>query len=87
MKQTALNRYYATTYANWRDEATDIYRQVNEALREVSGAAMIGHEIIDGDVRKVTYDNGITIYVNYGDAEKTVDGITIKANSYEMEGM
>ncbi len=87
MKQTALNRYYATTYANWKDEAIDVYNRVNEALKEVSGATMINHEILDSDLRKVTYDNGIAIYVNYGDEDKTADGITIKANSYEMEGI
>ncbi len=87
MKQTALNRYYATTYANWKDEAVDVYNQVNTALKEVSGATMINHEIIDSDLRKVTYDNGVIIYINYGDTEKTADGITISANSYEMEGI
>ena len=87
MKQTALNRYYATTFATWKDEAMDVYNQVNTALKEVSGAAMVGHEIIESDVRKVTYDNGVIIYVNYSNTDKTVDGVTIKANSYEMEGI
>ena len=87
MKQTALNRYYATTFANWKDEAMDVYNQVNAALKEVSGATMINHEIIESDLRKVTYDNGVIIYVNYSSEDKTVDGITIKANSYGMEGI
>ena len=87
MKQTALNRYYATTYANWKDEAMDVYNQVNAALKEVSGATMINHEIIEEDLRKVTYDNGVSIYVNYSNDDKSIDGITIKANSYEMEGI
>ena len=87
MKQTALNRYDATTYTNWKDEALDVYNQVNAALKEVSGAIMMNHEILESDLRKVTYDNGVVIYVNYSDEDKTADGVTIKANSYEMEGI
>ena len=35
---------------------------------------------------KVTYDNGIVIYVNYSNKEQTVDGVTMPAMSYRWEG-
>lgn len=87
MKRTALNRYYATTYDVWKQEAVEVYEQVNEALKHVSNAQMIGHEIYDNDVRKITYSNGTTIYINYGAGNQTVDGMEIKAGSYRMEGI
>ena len=86
MKKTALNRYYATTYEVWKGEAVEIYEQVNEALKHVSGAQMIGHEILEEGVRKVSYDNGVTIYLNYNDEVKTADGVEILPGSYRMEG-
>lgn len=86
MKNTGLNQYYATTYDTWKGEAMEIYNRVNEALSHVSGAAIIGHEI-NGEVRKITYDNGVTIYINYNDETESMDGRSIPAMSYEMEGI
>lgn len=86
MKLTALNRFYTTTYANWEQAAVEEYNTVNEALAPVSGSAIVGHEILDGNVRKVTYDNGIIIYVNYSDEARTVDGVEIPAMGYRLEG-
>lgn len=87
MKRTALNRYYATTYSVWKDEAVTVYQQVNEALKHVSDAQIIDHEILENQVRKVTYDNGVTIYLNYSDTAQTADGVEIPAGSYRMEGI
>ena len=86
MKNTGLNRYYATTFTTWEDDAIKIYNEVNGALKYVNGAQMINHEILNADVRKVTYDNGVSIILNYGDEEATVDGMTIPARSYRLEG-
>lgn len=87
MKKTALNRYYATTYHVWKQEAVDIYGQVNEALKYVQGAQMTGHEIFDNGVRKISYSNGVTIYVNYNDQNVTAEGLEIPAGSYRLEGI
>ncbi len=87
MKNTGMNHYYATTFDTWKGEAVDVYTQVNEALKHVSGASIVGHEILDTDVRKVTYDNGVTIYINYGKEAVKADGVDIPALSYRMEGI
>ena len=87
MKETGMNHYYATTFNTWKTEAVDIYNQVNDALKYVSGSAMVGHEIIDEDVRKVSYDNGVVIYINYGSEAVQVDGMEVPALSYRMEGI
>lgn len=86
MKNTGMNQYFATTYDTWKGEAIDIYNRVNEALKYVSGAQIVNHEI-NGDVRKLTYSNGVVIYINYSDEAESMDGKTIPAMSYEMEGI
>lgn len=86
MKNTGMNHFYATTYDVWKGEAVEIYNRVNDALKYVTGAEMTGHEI-SGKVRKVTYSNGVTIYINYSDEAESMDGKTIPAMSYEMEGI
>ncbi|MCM1056531.1 MAG: DUF5696 domain-containing protein [Firmicutes bacterium] len=87
MKDTGLNRYYATTFDVWKGEAADIYSRVNEALKYVSDARITGHEILENGVRKVTYDNGVILYINYDDEALETDGMEIPAMSYRMEGM
>ena len=86
MKNTGMNRFYATTYDVWKTEAVEIYNRVNEALKYVNGAEITGHEI-SGGVRKITYDNGVVIYINYSDETESMDGKTFPAMSYEMEGI
>lgn len=86
IKNTGLNRFYATTYENWKDEATSIYTEVNEVLKNVNGAAIVNHEIMESGVRAVTYSNGVTIYVNPTDVDQTADGMTVSARSYGIGG-
>lgn len=86
IKQTALNRFYSTTYTSWKNDAVAIYTEVNKALKYVQNAAITDHRILDNDLRAVTYDNGIIIYINTGTSDKTADGITVPAKSYQIGG-
>lgn len=87
MKNTAINRYYATTYENWKEDAAAIYQQVDEALSPVSGMAIVDHQVFDNGVTATTYGNGITIYVNRTDTDGQADGRTVPAMSYVTGGM
>lgn len=86
IKTTGLNRLYATTYDNWKEDALSIYMEVNDVLKQVNGAAIINHEIMENGVRAVAYSNGVTIYVNTGSSQQTVDGVTVPARSYQIGG-
>jgi len=88
MKDTAMSRYYATTFSVWKDDAVNIYNKVNAALKHVEGSFITGHKILDNKIRKISYDNGITIYVNYSDKELIADdGQPVGALSYRLEGV
>ncbi len=86
MKNTGLNRYYTTTFGVWKTDAIAIYKQVNEPLSQVRGAVMQNHEILSNGVRKITYDNGVVIYINYSDAVQLTDGYEVPAEGYRLEG-
>ena len=87
IKNTGLNRYYATTYDNWSEYAADIYGRVNEALQYVKDAYMVDYEIVSDSVRAVTYSNGVCIYLNYTGSDTTVDGVKVPARSYALGGI
>lgn len=87
IKTTALNRFYSTSYENWKDDAVAIYNEVNGALKYVTGAAMIKHETLDSGVKAVTYSNGVVIYINTGNSDKTVNGVAVPAKGYLVGGV
>ena len=86
MKYTALNRLYATTVANWTDTAAEQYAYLNAALASVSGAQMVKHTILSDTLRSVEYDNGVTIYINYGSQDAQAGGGTVPAKAYLVTG-
>lgn len=86
MKNTSMNRYYATYFDHWKDQAKETYDYLNEALAPVSNAFIINHETLDNGVVKVSYDNGVCIYINYGDVPAMADGLEVPACDYVMGG-
>lgn len=100
MKYTGLNSLYSTTYKNqsdtsldegetifsWDELAKSVYGEVNTVLKNVTGAAIIRHEVLESGVVKVTYDNGVVIYINNQTEAASADGKMIAAKSYEVEG-
>ena len=86
MKYTALNRLYATTVANWTDTAAEQYAYLNAALSSVSGAQMVKHTILSDTLRSVEYDNGVTIYINYGSQDAQAGSGTVPAKAYLVTG-
>lgn len=86
MKYTALNRLYATTVANWTDTAAEQYAYLNAALASVSGAQMVKHTILSDTLRSVEYDNGVTIYINYGSQDAQAGSGTVPAKAYLVTG-
>lgn len=86
LKHTGLNRYYSTKYADWKEEAIKNYHKLNDVLQKVSGETINQHEILEENVRKITYSNKVTIYINYQEHEVTTDGVTIPALGYLVEG-
>ena len=55
---------------------------MQNALKDVYGVTIVGHEKVADNVFKTTYANGISIYVNYSDEAVKVKGGTVGATSY-----
>lgn len=49
---------------------------------QLNGAVIANHEIIDSDVVRVTYANGVELLINYRRADYNVDGNVIPAQSW-----
>ncbi|MBE5967538.1 MAG: hypothetical protein E7255_11360 [Lachnospiraceae bacterium] len=87
IKYTGLNRMCSVQYELWDDEAEDYYAKISEALKDVVNVVMVKHEILNDSVRKVTYANGMALYINRGSEDTLADGITIPAKWYSKGGL
>lgn len=74
-----MNAIYSPDFANWKDEILKQYGQMNHVLSPVQTACVTGHSIVTETVRCVEYDNGVTIWLNYGGTAYTDAGITVPA--------
>ena len=48
------------------------------ALNSVWGHGITEHRCIDSGFVRVSYDNGVKIYVNYTDKVQTADGVSVE---------
>ena len=74
--------YFSTQYRDYLSAAAELYSKYNAFYQQVRGAQPTGHDILGGGLRKVTYSNGLALYVNYGKTDVTADGLTVPALGY-----
>ena len=86
MKYTGLNKFYATTFSAWKDQAAEDYAFINGALASVSNACMIDHVALTDTLVRVDYSNGVSIYINYGAEAAQAEGCTVDAMNYYVKG-
>ena len=82
IKYSGLNNMFSVQYELYADEIESYYKELSAALQDVVNVPIVGHEILENDVRKVTYENGVVIYINRGSKDVSVDGITVPAEWY-----
>lgn len=73
---------YSTQYAVWKDSVIEEYGKVSQVLGQVSGACIRDRVVLEKDVVRTDYDNGISIYINYRQTDWTGDGVTVEAESF-----
>ena len=80
---TNSSNLYSLEYDSYRDTIVEYDTQLR-ALAEMTGDACIeNHEVLKNGLVKVSYDNGVVIYVNYTETALSADGLTVDALSYK----
>ena len=81
-QKTLYTDYYGSHFDSWKDKMLEIYNRYNSELGHTFNQEMTGHENLTGDVSCTEYADGTKVYVNYGYAEYTVNGVTVPARDY-----
>lgn len=86
IKYTSSSDKYSVQYELWMDTAVEMYQELAGVLDQVAGSHMVKHETLADGLKKVTYDNGVSIYVNHTSQDVTEGAVTVPAESYFVEG-
>lgn len=76
---------YSSEYTTYRNTIIDYTEQLKKLWEVTENAYMVSHEITGTGVTKVTYSNGVKIYVNYSSTEVNIDGLAVSPMSYVVE--
>ena len=84
MRYTNASEFFTTTRSDYEAEILETYNYVNDALKHVIGASITNREVLDTGFVKITYSNGVKIYVNYNYKSMTLDSTTVDMRSYKV---
>jgi len=87
IKYSGLNSFYSTQYQIWLEDAADIYHKVNEVMKHTANSTIIEHIVYGPGVKRITYDNGVTVYVNFSGEDAIADDVTVPAGGYVLKGV
>ncbi|MCU6712645.1 DUF5696 domain-containing protein [Paenibacillus sp. J5C_2022] len=86
IRDTKLNAMYASDYTHWLDEAVQLYGESNRILKQVRHQTIADHRKLDENVYMTTYEEGLSIVVNYNESPVSVEGLTIEGKDYRVIG-
>lgn len=66
---TASEWLYTSEYRVWKDKIISEYKLINETLKNVTDAEIIGRNELRPGIVKVDYSNGVSIIINYTDSD------------------
>lgn len=84
LKNTDYDYLYTTQYQQWIKQAEDIYREVNEVLKQVRGEYIREHQKLEEGLFLVEYENNKGIIVNYNKQEKEYEDIVVAPESFSI---
>jgi len=84
IKGTKFNEFYSFNYDQWRDELIDCYQELYPIYQRIYGQRFVYHAQLQPGVTISTYENGVSIIVNYNNYPVEYAGVTIGARGYYL---
>lgn len=76
---TDYNFLFTSRFEQWKDDLLASVKDYNDNYKALYSSAMVEHKRLSDKVVRVTYENGMRLYVNYGENVAEADHLTIKA--------
>ena len=85
LQDTFYTKYYGADFERWSGLFEDIYTKYKRSFDGLNSKQITGHGLVGDHCRVTEYEDGTKVYVNYGYADETVDGVTVPARDYVVE--
>jgi len=82
LQETTYTRYYGADINRWGDEPTALYRELNSLLGHTVNQLMVGHQQLAHNVYQTVYEDGTTVFVNYGNTAYNHQGHVINGMDF-----
>jgi len=80
--KTFYDKLYSSNFIIWEETVADVFYAFEKYRRDIQEANIVKHERFGANNVKVTYSNGVKVYVNYGEDEWKPDGLIIPPEGY-----
>jgi hypothetical protein len=84
---TPSEHIFTSRYQDWQPEIQRQYDFIASALNAVMGHHIISRDILDIGVVKVTYDHGVSIYINYSGEIYEGESFLVNPMNIYLEGV
>jgi hypothetical protein len=84
---TPSEHIFTSRYQDWQPEIQRQYDFIASALNAVMGHHIFSRDILDIGVVKVTYDHGVSIYINYSGEIYEGEGFLVNPMNIYLEGV
>lgn len=75
---------YSLEFDSYADTIAEYDAELRALAEKTGNAHITGHEVVAEGCVRVSYSNGVVIYVNYTQSPWNVDGLTVDALSYKV---
>ena len=81
---TRYTEYYNSYYVNWKDKISYVVKTLNNT--GIYESRLVNHEFLTDNVVKVTYQNGLTIVINYDNDNyyDLTNGLVVASNWFAI---
>ncbi len=83
LQNTNSNDVYSSRYELYQEMIPQWYEELR-ALHDQLGRAQITDHVYAGDMVRVTWSNGVQVYLNFGASEGEMDGIVLEKGAYKV---
>ncbi len=85
VQETTYSGLFGASYDEWKDDVKKIVNEYQTAMEGLNQIEIVGHEVL-GDVTVTTYEDGRSVYVNYGFEDCAVEDTVVPARGYIVTG-
>lgn len=83
LHNTNYSNVYTSKMTDYQEAIADMYQVLSELSHKVKDSEIIGYSKSKG-IAKISYENKLTLYINYNNGEGMMDGIKLEAKSYKV---